>query len=281
MTFLDDLDQLVSRAHGLLTNLEQLTQQKYADVLVAGDEDTTPPQIASDKTWTLKQTTPNTPDNKYKGVYKLPQSTTNSRLTNLSLVAPANPTDITAQVRPAATASDPNPAFGAEQSIASLEGECVNAITLVSVGPFELRLNVGECVWCYDFNFTTNDGGWSNVTPNGRGTYLTGQGWRGTGGGQPTERIVIEKTFSTLRITEIEATIYNDATTSNHNELWFNGTIRASNNNTGSQILTWNGSENGSSVRLDLEGNPNAVAYISRVIIRGAGDSPFGSTNCP
>ena len=137
-----------------------------------------------------------------------------------------------------------------------------------------------KAVWCYTFDFTVDDGGWVNVTPNGRGVYVAGQGWRGTGGGQPTERIVIEKTFSTIKITEIEATIYNDATGSNHNELWFNGTNRASNNNTGSQILTWNGSENGSSVRLDLEGNANAVAYISQVVIRGENGNPFGAANC-
>ena len=144
------------------------------------------------------------------------------------------------------------------------------------------------CEWCYEFDFTASDGGWSEFTDGTPGaTYVPGVGWvdKTTGGTRGTfiqSPIVDLTTFTEIQfdytaLSNVTVTVdYGESGGSNV----MNDVCPAA---LGSFTVTWNGSVDFDRVGLQV-GNSTGFAagssVISRARYRGTGVNPFGSDNC-
>lgn len=305
MTTFTELQDLIDDATTALTTFNGILgqlQAELSDQSLLPEEGVTQQPIEYIKagngtiTFILKQATANTTDGKYKGVYRLPLPATSSRLKNVTLVSPANPNDITAQLRDPVSDTEPNPTFGSPQAISTLEDECINAITLLSVGPFELRLRLEDScgVWCCEFDFAVSNGGFSSL---GTGTYTPGVGWEdnltfvGGNTNRPRRQLQIERSFTPTVITHIEVEFTRTlgiTSAVSGTGVWTNsfGTTLTS-IGLGSSPIIWDGSMTMDDLQIsiaaggkDTAGDPGGTATLLRMLLRGEGANPFGEDNC-
>ena len=301
MTTFDDLQTLIAEANTSVTALNGILNQLQTELpnqslLPGGTPEVTQEAVDYEKaidgtiTFILKQTTPNTEDSKYKGVYRLPLAATNSRLKAVTLVSPIDPDDITAQLRDPVSETNPNPDFGTAQPITALEDQCFNAITLLSVGAFELRLELEDSCgeWCCEFDFTASDGGWVEFIIGASGAnYTSDVGWTQKTDGTITGAYIQYPLSAATVFTSIEMT-YDEEEVAGRVVLY--GQLSGSYNillndpaSGGTHIVSWSGSATLDNVGLQ-SGNTNTgeggLSTISHAKFRGTGENPFGTDNC-
>jgi hypothetical protein len=144
--------------------------------------------------------------------------------------------------------------------------------------------------WCYTWDFSASDGGWTNVYTGLYGTHTGGQ-WQATtsGGGNA---LIIHKTFTAATITQIEiwyGTLTVDTTSPREIQLGhagpavFTGFLGTAANPPITNRAFGVGSIVGDELVINLESGPAGnVSWgtVQRVTIRGVGTSPFGASNC-
>lgn len=183
-----------------------------------------------------------------------------------------------------------------------------NAIALGQDAGFD----TGDCeecgTWCYTFDFTASDGGWT-VVPGRASTYVGGTGWtEGVWNGSDLPgcanrfyaQINVRKTFADTVVTRIAMTfsgnngfIDNAAAINNQINGWNDATQEVNsviNENFGTNITQeWTGSELLDKIELQLSvgtrcgsntGIQSADFVLHTVVIEGEGTNPFGADNC-
>lgn len=162
--------------------------------------------------------------------------------------------------------------------------------------------------WCFTFDFTTSDGGWT-VTPSRASTWVDTTGWtEGVWNGADLPgcanrfyaQVNIRKTFDPTIVTRIAMTfsgdngfIDNAAAINNQINGWNDATQEINlvvNENFGTNITQeWTGSETLDRIELQASvgtrcgantGIQSANFRIHTVVIEGIGDNPFGADNC-
>jgi hypothetical protein len=149
--------------------------------------------------------------------------------------------------------------------------------------------------WCYEFDFTASDGGWS-VTPNSGGTWVSGTGWNAQSGtylGRQRTIVDIENTApsnATIDYIEIEFDyVQGNVNTSfavdvrDNSQSFIQVAMGSQSNGTG-LVLSWSGSATVDTkirafVQAAIDGT-NGSATIKRLKFEGTGANPFGSDNC-
>jgi len=149
-----------------------------------------------------------------------------------------------------------------------------------------------ECAWCYEFDFSIDDGGWSPLVNvyGTYGTYIAGSWWRSNFFPTPAfnnyQQINLTLTFSTT-LTEIE--VYTEFGTGSPQtrNVYVNregGTnIFVSSASAGDNTDTWTGSQAVTALTIGTSHYPTgSTSYtrLKRVVLRGTGDNPFGMDNC-
>lgn len=135
--------------------------------------------------------------------------------------------------------------------------------------------------WCYEFDFTLSDQGWEASTTVDA-NYSTGNGW-GVGADQGV--IFIKKTFSpTAAITSIRVIASGIAAAGG---VGIRSPMPFQNAPTGDSdhifTVTYSGTEITAAFDSNFAGgiNPPYTGYITKVVVTGLGDNPFGTSNCP
>lgn len=161
--------------------------------------------------------------------------------------------------------------------------------------------------WCYEFDFTIDDGGWFPTSPYNFATYTPGVGWVfGDGvagsGGYRTADISIDLAIE-VEITEIQMIFdltkgtypsgsqsaglvgsYDDFPSGFQGVSWANNTI----SNGSNLSKTWSGSHMASTIRgsvvtsVDFSSpySYSGSTVIKKITVWGTGISPFGEPNC-
>lgn len=299
MTLYDELQQVTSDARTAVRELNQVIERLEAGLPPnrllpdAGNQDSPFISQAPDNTliYTLRQTTPNTSDGKYQGLYRLPLASSDGKAV---LIAPPSLPDLTARLRPPATPADPTPDFGSPLPFVDLDGACFNAMVLLSVAPFEFSLVIDICPppqWCYTWDFTISDGGWvaGNAWADWSARYVAGEGW-----GTESERGVMQASLSlpfAATFTALSFDYIGTGSSVNYDghsiQLYKDGAVLppyAGNNDThasGSASITIDPLV---ADKIVIGGNysvPGFLNYrITRVTVRGTGINPFGPNNC-
>lgn len=167
-----------------------------------------------------------------------------------------------------------------------------------------LTVDCSPCTagWCYEFDFTVNDGGWT-LSPGGAGNYVVGIGWQAeyqVAGTNGYRLINIERTVSpNMTVTQIEVEFtysagVQTAGTDTAFGIWgdgyavpFSPTILLSDADpTSPQVRTQ--TANVSSLRIQImpggrtfnTADPGGSATLTKITVRGIGDNPFGADNC-
>jgi len=144
------------------------------------------------------------------------------------------------------------------------------------------------CQWCYEFDFTLSDGGWTEFTDGVPGaTYVLGVGWvdKTTGGTRGT--FIQSPVVDLTTFTEIQfdyTAVSNVTSTVDYGQ---NGAsfpmVDVCPGALGSFTVTWDGSVDFDRVGLQV-GNSTGFAagssVISRARYKGTGTNPFGDDNC-
>lgn len=142
--------------------------------------------------------------------------------------------------------------------------------------------------WCYTYDFTTSNGGWSAW--NNRATYSAGNGWTRNPSNLPG-RVTIQKAFGfTANIKRIEITL-SAAMNGNYKRVSLYAPVYPNNSQlyydagwTTTQLFL-DGNWNLSGFWMDLQNDGNGTTtpytgYIRRITFRGTGTNPFGTNNC-
>lgn len=158
----------------------------------------------------------------------------------------------------------------------------------------------GDCAcdnaWCYEFDFTSWDGGFTRLTaPNVNGIYTVGEGWKAqyNSTGSITQ-LAITKAFN-AQVTKLELT-YNvtrgqaTETTPVALRTYSGATIvqKQPVTNGDGQLLTYTGNISLTGIQIllvpgNLSGNgsnPGGTGIAVKLRIEGTGDNPFGEENC-
>lgn len=155
--------------------------------------------------------------------------------------------------------------------------------------------------WCYTFDFTQNDGGWSLIPGAEFGEY-SGGAWRSTSGIESAlygnRGTYIQRTFTQTMVTEITfefaftSGLLGSGQAANAITVVVNtsdGFIRRDNPPSGFQTITLSGARLINSVQFIARTgiapsgemfDPGGECVVSKVIMRGTGDNPFGQSNC-
>jgi hypothetical protein len=156
----------------------------------------------------------------------------------------------------------------------------------------------GDCAhcdqWCYDFNFTIDNGNWLNGS-YGLGTYSAGQGWvhgQGYAGAAYRRGADIQINFNST-ITRVELDfVYTAGTFDAAYSRWAinDSSVTLANQTSalasGTYTMTWTGEKAVSAVRLiawssaRTSANYSGAVRITGCRIEGTGDNPFGADNC-
>lgn len=148
------------------------------------------------------------------------------------------------------------------------------------------------CTWCYEWNFTVDSGGWFS---NSGAVFIPPFSTVDISAtGHNSRRCQIRRNFATTTITHVEfdftytAGTFNSAT--NRWAISYQGAVLAfstANPGNGGHTVQWNGSQAGATaVGLAVSTcDRTAVAWdgaatITRCLIRGTGNNPFGADNC-
>lgn len=149
--------------------------------------------------------------------------------------------------------------------------------------------NCDECSdeWCYTFDFTQGQGGWTAIEYPGN--YLAGAGWGSSNWTQVGNRgLTVRRTFIASNITSVDMEWTGSPGSTQQNAIiWvFNGgtqQVRVDKNAWGSS-WSWSGSVTGTEIRLSILASNqfvyNGNAVLTRCTIRGTGTNPFGEDNC-
>lgn len=160
---------------------------------------------------------------------------------------------------------------------------------------YSSEIETGDCTgceteWCYVFDFTTSDGGWSPNPPglSGAGLWVNGQGWSAPYSGQGQDGVYLGLEFPQAgNINYVKITLSTTLTGTNpeaqvanlvQSDIW--------------QVITddrtiyeFNINEVGETDMMfyidPYSGGGQAWGgYVVSIELRGSGDNPFGSDNC-
>jgi hypothetical protein len=141
--------------------------------------------------------------------------------------------------------------------------------------------------WCYTFDFTLSDGGWTPATGY-QSNYVAGEGWT-WGDTLNKDRAFIKRSFAMTTYTSIEIEI-STPMTGNARYWWFCnnaniGCTRQGALTTSQVIVARTGSWTTNILSLGFENSSTNPAtpfngYIKRVTLAGPGANPFGENNC-
>jgi len=145
-----------------------------------------------------------------------------------------------------------------------------------------------DCQWCYEFDFTTSDGGWTQFTDGVPGaTYVGGVGWVDKTSGGTRGTFIQSPLFDLTHVTKIEFTyIAAGNVTSTVDYLQASGgfpMVDVCAGALGEFTVTWDGDIEADRAGLQV-GNSTSFPAGSSVIVNvkfhGTGVNPFGSDNC-
>lgn len=161
-------------------------------------------------------------------------------------------------------------------SMLSLAGEGgINNLASLGTSTGDCSACGCEDVWCYEWNFLTDDGGFTAAF----GTWSFGVGWTGTTAGTG-KSIVLTLAIATTTFTHVEITLdYNPR----GNALVKVGAVNTVNF---SNVLDGTYSWDGSATDNDITVNPSSgvsqgnSVILTGMLMRGTGANPFGSDNC-
>lgn len=188
----------------------------------------------------------------------------------------------------------------------------LNLAATTNAAPADVECDCPDCddgVWCYEFNFASGEQGWvggdiSNPYASAVATYSGGTGWTtkdvsgpGSNGGTNARRHVsIKRSFTSATVTSVEVQYTYTAGTFNPVNGWtriymldntgqFAGTINTA---VPASPFSWSGSRTMNMVEINISSSArlnSGISYsgactISKVIMRGEGENPFGDDNC-
>lgn len=154
-------------------------------------------------------------------------------------------------------------------------------------GEVEFDVEICTGTWCYEFDFTVGQQGWTIPEFSGvpHAVYTSGSGFEHNA--VPARaRITIDLTFDTARLISIE-TIRTGSTA--NIGVWIQGTDTTDLGNTGYNApldSTIALDVTRGDLRIDVRGTGDAGTgttvdgFLTTVRIRGTGENPFGSSNC-
>jgi len=142
-----------------------------------------------------------------------------------------------------------------------------------------------EPSWCYEFDFLTSDGGFTNWG-SGASVWVSGSGWHGTG--SDADRITIQKTLpAACHITTITALLENAAVSGY--SFFMRMVVDTTNIDqvypfVGGPSVVFNVNADASSLIATLfekgTGDTTTQGYLQKLTVRGTGANPFGTDNC-
>jgi hypothetical protein len=129
--------------------------------------------------------------------------------------------------------------------------------------------------WCYEFDFTTSDGGWTAST---YGSWSPG-GWEGTTAGTGVA-VAADKTTATTTITHAEMDVTADVEC--NVAITLDGVFTLNTENVVTGTYSWDGTASGTLFELNPSSGvaQGAQVTMTRVLFRGTGVNPFGTDNC-
>jgi len=157
----------------------------------------------------------------------------------------------------------------------------------------ELCDQCSEDEWCYEFDFTMLDGGWTAPSVSSPNTgqvsvWVSGQGWVGYYHVPLGDDVnnVIDRAMTECTITSISVT-----STGTGDCDPYGCEIRISTDGgqlssispiaAGQSTVGWTGETTATSLRIMRYESGTSPSTISRVVLRGTGTNPFGGDNCP
>jgi len=144
-----------------------------------------------------------------------------------------------------------------------------------------LGSSTGDCsdcgcnVWCYEYDFTLTDGGWTAVY----GSWTGGTGWVGTAAGTAVA-IAIDKTLDAFTVTHIEVDV--TATGTCNVGITVDGSFTVYEIDVPTGTYSWDGEFGGTVMELNPSSGASQGANVTmtRILFRGTGPNPFGEDNC-
>jgi hypothetical protein len=168
-----------------------------------------------------------------------------------------------------------------------LQGE-VGLSNAGTIGEAPADCDACNCGWCFEIDFTSTDGGWSEFTDGVPGAnYTPGTGWTQKTSGGVTGTYIQSPTFDPTVFTMIEMT-YDVEIVATSTVMYgqFEGGLAMADvcpAAGGTHVVTWLGSVTFDQVGLQV-GNSNTggggTSNISHVRYFGDGVCPFGTPNC-
>lgn len=167
-----------------------------------------------------------------------------------------------------------------------------------------------ECgcnTWCYEFDFTTSNGGFAAITQSSPifwqavPVWVSSQGWvageaRQTGSNNRWQGASVVKTFAATTVTDIEfhcSATAGQCSTGSNCDTWSlvdsTGTVIQGEwvGNPTPGVFSWTGSRTMSSISPRIQSSfctngcvPSGAAVITKLVLRGTGTNPFGADNC-
>lgn len=139
------------------------------------------------------------------------------------------------------------------------------------------------CVWCFEFDFTVGQFDWYIGYA---GTYAAGTGFKSVTVGSNTQ-LDVQRVFAAQYVTTVEVTFNRGHAANGGTSVagFYNAGVLFSNPGVSTaigshtQTLTVNHTTDKIEFAIDTSGF-TAVNTISKVVVRGVGDNPFGENNC-
>lgn len=151
--------------------------------------------------------------------------------------------------------------------------------------------------WCYTFDFTQGDQGWTRSSPANAGVYVAGTGWRTTSGtyyGSTRTLVDIRRAMTGVTVTRVEMA-YNftkNPSTNTSSSAAYMGdgsgsmagtTLGGETNGTGKNLAFTGSRTINGFLQLQVQTSflsSGGVGEIIAVTLRGIGTNPFGEDNC-
>jgi hypothetical protein len=156
-----------------------------------------------------------------------------------------------------------------------------------------------NCGWCYTFDFTESDGGWTAI--DDQGTWDT-DGWHSalktfTSPVSAYQTLYMKRTFASTVITKVSASYGREVGDCNesgdYSTAWFPDGVEPALDphyfvcDFPASPLEWTGSQEMTSINLlllagrhDLPTNPGGYSICTSITFHGEGENPFGDSNC-
>lgn len=144
---------------------------------------------------------------------------------------------------------------------------------------FDFDCSVCECdeTWCYEFDFTAEDGDWDVLY----GSWSSGIGWSGTAAGSGVSIVIYKAGLPEFNLTHIEVDI-EAAGTANIAVILDDVTGIAVANDAPTGSYDWDGDYTAGKITLNPSSGSSQGANVvmTRVLFSGTGANPFGADNC-